>query len=41
MLYQGKEASLGHNKEARSLPFGHDVKVAEDVDGLVVSYGYP
>jgi len=29
---------MGHTKEAHSLPFGHDAKAAEDIDGLVVSY---
>jgi protein SDA1 len=28
---------MGHTKEAHSLPFGHDAKAAEDIDGLVVS----
>lgn len=37
ILEQGKEASMGHTKEAHSLPFGHDAKVAENIDGLVVS----
>ena len=37
ILKQGKEASMGHTKEAHSLPFGHDEKAVEDIDGLVVS----
>lgn len=32
---------MGYTKEARSLPFGHDEKAAEDIDGLVVSCGCP
>jgi hypothetical protein len=28
---------MGHTKEAHSLPYGHDAKAAEDIDGLVVS----
>ena len=37
MLYQGKEASMGHTEGGHSLPFGHDAKPADDIDGLVVS----
>lgn len=29
---------MGHTKEAHSLPYGHDAKAAEDIDGLVVSF---
>jgi len=32
---------MGYTKEARSMPFGHVAKAAEDVEGLVVSCGYP
>lgn len=30
---------MGHVNEARSLPFGHNAKALEDIDGLVVSCG--
>jgi len=32
---------MGHTKEAHSLPFGHNVKAAEDIDGLIVSCSCP
>jgi len=32
---------MGHGKEAHSLPFGHDAKVVEDIDGLIVSCACP
>ena len=41
ILEQGKEASMGHTKETHSLPFGHDAKAVEDIDGLAVSWGCP
>lgn len=31
---------MGYTEEAQSLPFGHDAKAAEDIDGLIVSSGY-
>lgn len=39
ILGQGKEASMGYTKEAQSLPFGHDAKAVDDIDGLIVSFG--
>lgn len=30
---------MGYIKEAQSLPFGHDAKAVEDIDGLIVSFG--
>ena len=41
ILQQGKEASMGYTEEALALPFGHDAKAVEDIDGLVVSCGRP
>ena len=30
---------MGYTKEAQSLPFGHDAKAVDDIDGLIVSFG--